>query len=311
MSDLIEAYDSVIGDTDTENPVESLSRNANIHMGDDDLDIETADEVVDDSEDVDSETDVTDIESDDSAESDDDDATDDLFDFDSIKDKPIQITVSGETFEVPLGELRNGYMRQADYTRKTQAIAQFADQVKWAQQVQQALQDDPKSTLVYLANQLGVNLVDDASDDYDDPTLTPLKQELNETRQQLAELRAAQQQFEQQRVDMSVRSEIDGLKAKYDDFDPMVVLPLAIQEGLSAEKAYKLWKAERLEQETAAQKKAREKAEKAAEARQKAKQASAKVSRGGSAVKAAADDSWKSFDSFEEIFEHEMNRTRS
>lgn len=39
-------------------------------------------------------------------------------------DPMIEVTVQGETFEVPFSELRSGYERQSDYTRKTQVLAE-------------------------------------------------------------------------------------------------------------------------------------------------------------------------------------------
>lgn len=309
--DLIDAFDSVVADGGVEQ-VESVSRNANVYLGDDDgggeteTDVESV-EVGD--EDVDSETEVADIDDVSDDDSDVEDVTDE-FDFDSIKDKQVAVTVNGETFEVPIAELRNGYMRQADYTRKTQQIAQVADMVRWAQEMQNALRDNPAATIKYLQEALGVK--DSESDPWQDvdPEMQPVLSELQRTQQELAELRSRSEQAEQARVQAEVRVELDQMKSKYADFDPQVVLPIAIETGLNMEKAYKLWKADRLEQESAAEAKARQKAEAAAAKREKARAASQKVAKGGSNVAASSDDSWKKFDSFEDIFAYEFEKSR-
>lgn len=302
--DLYAAFESVMADGGDDSGPEVLSRNANVHFGDDDTDttvetdVEVDDSEVDDSQDIDFDTD-------DGLE-DQDDAPEDTFDFDSIKDKTVSVTVNGETFEVPLTELRNGYMRQADYTRKTQQIAAQNELVRWAQDLQEALTSDPKGTIKFFQEQFGL-LDDDGISD--DPELGPIVKELRETRRELAELRQSQQVQVQERVNMEVQSELNQMKSKYADFDPLQVLPIAIDNGLTMEMAYKVWKADRVDQESAAQEAARRKAEQAAVKRDKARAATKKVP--AVKTKAESDDSWKSFDSFEDIFAYEVERTRS
>lgn len=311
MSDLLEAFDFVMTEGGDAEQSQTLSRNANVYTGEeasteaaDETEVSTSDES---DVDVDSESDTEDI------VSEEDDATDDGFDFDSIKDKTVSVTVGGETFDVPLTELRNGYMRQADYTRKTQNLSEVANLARWAHDMQEALQSNPVGTLKYLQEALGVNLSGESEDPWADldPDIKPIVSELQQTRQELQELRARSEQAEQARFQVEARFELDQMIAKYKDFDPQVVLPIAIQEGLTMEKAYKLWKVDQLENESAAKKAAREKAEAAAAKREKARQASQKVSKGGSNVAASSDDSWKKFDSFEDIFAYEVEKTRT
>jgi hypothetical protein len=310
--DLIEAFDAVVADGGNEQ-VESLSRNANVYLGDDDgggeTDSETDVSELVGEEDVDSETeeaDIVDIADDDS---DVEDVTDE-FDFDSIKDKTVSVVVGGETFDVPLTELRNGYMRQADYTRKTQQISQVAELARWAQDMQNALRDNPKGTVKYLQEALGIGSESEDPWQDVDPDMQPVLSELQRTQAELADLRSRSEQAEQARIQAEVRVELDQMKSRYSDFDPQVVLPIAIETGLNMEKAYKLWKADRLEQDSAASAKAREKAEAAAAKREKARKASQKVAKGGSNVAASSDDSWKKFDSFEDIFAYEFEKSR-
>ena len=313
-NDLLAAYESAVADGGSDD-VASLSRNANVHMGDDDVqvsDTDTDTEVdveVDESDDsgIEAEQDInTDTESDDSVE---DDATDDVFDFDSIKDKTVSVTVNGETFEVPLAELRNGYMRQSDYTRKTQQVSQDAQTLQWAREMQEAFRVDPAGSIRYLQEQFGLLQQDDPYADLD-PELQPIVSELKRTQQELAQFKREREQSNLERVNVEVQAELESMQSKYSDFDPMEVLPIAIENSLSMEKAYKLWKADRLEADMAAQAAAKAKAEAAAAKREKARQASKKVTPGSSKVSGEADDSWKNFDSFSDIFAYEVSKTR-
>jgi len=302
--DLYAIYENTISEGGESQEVESLSRNANVYSGDEDAADTDVVEVDDDSS-VDETDEDIDSDTDDGLE-DQDDVTEDVFDFDSIKDKPVKVTVGGETFEVPLNELRNGYMRQADYTRKTQQIAAQGELVRWAQDLQEALTSDPKGTIKFFQEQFGL-LDDDGV--VDDPELGPIVKELRETRRELAELRQSQQVQVQERVNMEVQSELNQMKSKYSDFDPLQILPIAIDNGLTMEMAYKVWKADRVDQESAAQEAARRKAEQAAVKRDKARASTKKVPT--VKTKGESDDSWKSFDSFEDIFAYEVERTRS
>src|SRR6185312_12032384 len=47
---------------------------------------------------------------------------------------------------VPVEELRQGYLRQSDYTRKTQELAQLKKQSEIAEQYFQAIHSDPEFT---------------------------------------------------------------------------------------------------------------------------------------------------------------------
>jgi hypothetical protein len=322
--DLIAAFDSVVAEG-VGNAPEVVNLNGNRHMGDDLPDFEAAAESTDilgikedDSDGGDdseiSETDeVSDDQNDDALDTDDElDATDEAFDFDSIKEKPVKVTVNGETFEVPLSELRNGYMRQSDYTRKTQQVAADMQVIQWARELQEGFRADPQAAIEYLASQFGVKtgsqpdpwqaLVDE------DPTLEPLVTTIRQQEQSLNELRRNAQHSDQERMNAQVQSELNDMKSKYSDFDPQQVLPIAIENGLNMEKAYKLWKVDQLDTSSAAQEEAAVKAAAVAAAREKARSAQKKVSSSGASRTAAADDGWKKFDSFEELFEYESSK---
>jgi hypothetical protein len=73
-----------------------------------------------------------------------------------------QVKVDGETIEVTVDELKAGYQRQADYTRKAQALAaekaefetsvsEFTETIDTLQQLDQAWEQDPTDVLTHFA----------------------------------------------------------------------------------------------------------------------------------------------------------------
>lgn len=314
MSDLDSIFDSVAADGGDQTEVPVLSQNATIHMGDDTASSDAGDLDFDDIDDQDdSVSDETDDETDvDETLDIDDDATIDEFDFETVKDKPVKVTVNGETFEVPLAELRNGYMRQSDYTRKTQQIAADGEVVRWAKVLQDGFKTDPRGVISYLAEQYGVALTNEPDPWQElvetDPSLTPLVDRVRQQEQELAELRRIAQTTEQDRETAAVRAELNEVQAKYPDFDPQQVIPVALQNGVRLEQAYKLWKADQLMSAQADDKSAKAKAAEAAQRREKARAAKAKVTQGGTKQKATPGDAALRFDSFEDILNHELNR---
>jgi hypothetical protein len=316
MSDLGDIFDSVITDGGELPEVPTLPSNANIYMGDADKS-ETADSDVSDQEDIDLLDDSVSDETDDEADLDEaldieDDATIDEFDFETVKDKPVSVTVNGETFEVPLAELRNGYMRQSDYTRKTQQLAADSEVVRWAKVLQDGFKTDPHGVIQYLAEQYGVGLTNEPDPWQElvenDPSLSPIVDQVRRQEQELANLRREAQTTAQERETAAVRAELNEVQSKYPDFDPQQVIPVALQNGVRLEQAYKLWKADQLLTAQVDAQSAKQKAEEAAQRREKARSAKAKVSQGSSKTKATPGDAVLKFDSFEDILNHELNR---
>jgi hypothetical protein len=58
-----------------------------------------------------------------------------------------EVTVDGEKLLVGLDELRSGYMRQADYTRKTQQLSELEREAEKAVALKQMLEERPQETL--------------------------------------------------------------------------------------------------------------------------------------------------------------------
>lgn len=128
---------------------------------------------------------------------------------------PQVVEIDGQ--EITLEELKQGYLRQSDYTKKTQEIAQMKAQLEIANQYYQALQANPEEAKQFAERN---NL----------PYLTP----------QEIELKQIKQQYE----DLLVQQEIELMRTKYKDFDDKAVVKYAIEKKLdSLEDAYLLLKA--------------------------------------------------------------------
>ena len=78
------------------------------------------------------------------------DAGADRIDLDQFGNKLIPIKVNGEEKWVPLSEAQQGYMRQQDYTQKTQQTAAEREQLAEARAIAEALERDPEGTLKVL-----------------------------------------------------------------------------------------------------------------------------------------------------------------
>lgn len=148
------------------------------------------------------------------------------FDPDQYRDHLVKVKVDGEEIEVPLSEALNGYSRTADYTRKTQQLAEIRKQAEAFAALQQALQTNPQGTLQALSAQLGFNPAQQA-DPYGTDELSAEDQRLLALQQQVEALAAAE-------ADRALQSELNRLKGQYGDlFDPDQVVQAAVQRGVS------------------------------------------------------------------------------
>lgn len=160
---------------------------------------------------------------------------------DTTSAKHVKVTVDGEELTVPLGEVLNGYTRQADYTRKTQQLAEQRREAEEALQVYQALRTNPGLTMQVLANRAGMSVEEylgfaqqqaaqqgpPPEEEYADP----LERELADTRRQMEMLRT---QFEDQQADQRLRQVVNGLKETFgiDDDEARAVVAQTHQMGL-------------------------------------------------------------------------------
>lgn len=220
------------------------------------------------------------------------------FDWDTVADKPVRVKVQGDELEVPFKELRDGYMRQADYTRKTQELQSLRQRAEWADQVQQAFESDPLGTLRAFEDAFGQPQAASQIpqfDGIDDPELAPIVQafqaqqaELAELRQQMSSQMSFAEQAKQERMVQEARSELDQVKAKYPDVDVVATLQLAADRGLPIEDAHLLLEGRKTVQNRSSQAEASVKAADIARIEAAKEQASQAVNsrRGGRGVEA-------------------------
>jgi len=165
--------------------------------------------------------------------------TPEYIDIDSYADKYVKLQLDGEELEVPLKEAVSGYQRQADYTRKTQQLAEERKNVQFAQAIQQALDNDPSATIELLKNHYGLDQQE--SFEEDDLWADPMEKQYKQLERRLAS-------FEEQQAMNELERTIGGLQQKYgDDFDANEVVSVALAQGTTnLEAVYKQMAFDRL-----------------------------------------------------------------
>lgn len=170
----------------------------------------------------------------------------DYFDWNDYGDKHVKVTVAGEEIDVPLKEALSGYQRQADYTRKTQELAEQRQSVQFAQAIQQALDNDPVATIELLKNHYGLDQMTESEDD--DIFVDPIEKQYRELDNRI-------RSFEEQQAYQELERTISSLQSKYgEDFNPNEVVSQALALGTSdLEAVYKQIAFDRLYQRDLAQ----------------------------------------------------------
>lgn len=128
-------------------------------------------------------------------------------------------TVEIDGQQVSIDELKGGYLRQSDYTRKTQELARSKKELEKAEAVYTAMHKDAE-TAQEISERLGIDYV------------SPEQAQVVEMQEQYQEL--------------LLERDIDRLTAKYGEFDVSEVLQLAYDKGIpELEDAYLLVKGTR------------------------------------------------------------------
>lgn len=149
----------------------------------------------------------------------------------------VRIKVNGEDVEVPFSEAIRGYSREADYTRKQQALAQERDELGYWAQVAQAMRVDPQATLALLARQhnLTIGQAQQLQAQHDQPPQfdDPLEKQVWEQQQEIKRLRET---YEQDAADRQLNQAIAALQQNgASDEDVRAVVQVAYQNGLGIE----------------------------------------------------------------------------
>lgn len=128
-----------------------------------------------------------------------------------------KVTLSDGTI-IDLEEMERGYLRQSDYTKKTQELSRQRDELSEAGQLLAALESDPKGTLEALRRHLLV-------DEPDESDLDPMEAELKDHREFIEQQRANALQQE-------VEAELGLLAEQYGEFDWNAVLEFAVSKEI-------------------------------------------------------------------------------
>ena len=128
----------------------------------------------------------------------------------------MKLKVDGQEIEVPLSEALSGYQRQADYTRKTQELAEQQRAAQFGLTLQQALENNPAETLRILQSQY-TQPEPEPEQTWDDPA----EARYHELGQRMERFEAAQAQWE-------LRQAIGVLQERYgEEFNPRDVVARA------------------------------------------------------------------------------------
>ena len=124
------------------------------------------------------------------------------------------VKIDGAESQVSLSELQDGYQRQADYTRKTQELAEERQRLQQAEAIASALESDPAGTIAALSSAFGVTDTPSATEpNYSDGV------EEDPTTKRLAHLEAQMERQAQTNRQQALEREVSTLKKKYGDFD--------------------------------------------------------------------------------------------
>lgn len=149
-----------------------------------------------------------------------------VLDVTEYSDYRIPVKLDGEELKVPLSEAIAGYQRQADYTRKTQELAEQRQALQFASTLQTALENDPAATIDLLATHYGISRAQaqQMANEMVDEDLDPAERKMRELDQRIA-------QFEEFQSQQQIEKEINRLKGIYDDFDTNEVVQAALRSG--------------------------------------------------------------------------------
>lgn len=152
-----------------------------------------------------------------------------------------EVTVDGEKLTVTLDELKSGYMRQADYTRKTQELSQESAEVKDAVTLFRALQEKPMQTVQKLWETVRQGQPVTDSVPKGTPQVTSNEVDIDALVEQKLNERLAEdprlKELEEQRALAEINAIFDGIEKDYDvtlsESDRVYVLRKAEKMGVT------------------------------------------------------------------------------
>ena len=149
-------------------------------------------------------------------------------------DEAYTIKVDGEESQVSLEELQDGYQRQADYTRKTQELADERKRLQQAEAIVSSLENNPAETLQALSEAFGLTAQPPAPQKSTNESWYEEEEPQVEdaTSQRLAQLenRLAQQDRLSRR--QQVEKQVEDLKGQYGEFDSSELFQHALRHKI-------------------------------------------------------------------------------
>jgi len=134
------------------------------------------------------------------------------------------VTIDGQEVQVPLTELRDGYLRRRDYTQKSQELGAARNDLAEWEALKAAFATDPAETLAVLARHFGVEEIPDAPEDM--PRGPTAEQ------RQLADLQAWREAELSRQQEAAVDMEVARLHQQYGDFDEDRLFGYAVQHNV-------------------------------------------------------------------------------
>lgn len=127
------------------------------------------------------------------------------------------VQIPGRAEPLTVAELRNGYLRQDDYTRKTQELAEMRRQLEESMTAEdrgnaelwQAMQEDPIGTVRYLARHLGADDVEKSLTKLNQVEFVPAHQVDEIVKQRITQALAQHPEVQQARA-ARIQAAIDG-----------------------------------------------------------------------------------------------------
>lgn len=154
-----------------------------------------------------------------------------ILNIDEFADHYVTVKIDGEEMRVPLSEAVAGYSRHADYTRKTQELAEQRQQLQWASAIQAALENNPAQTIDLLASHYGISRAEakEMADEwsFEDSWSDPVEAKMSELDKRI-------QAFEEQQAYAKLEKDLQALQTKYgEDFNAQEVVSAALAQGTS------------------------------------------------------------------------------
>jgi uncharacterized protein YciW len=156
------------------------------------------------------------------------------------------VTVDGVEEQVTLEEALANYSRQADYTRKTQALAAEREQLSHAEQLWQAIETNPESTIRAIAEAYDFKLT--PAQERDLEAQRAGDEDLDPTEQRLRQVEQYAQEAQYERLQAQIDRELIAVHQRYDvKFDDDELLQFAVDRQIGdLDDAFKAFAFERM-----------------------------------------------------------------